>query len=60
MEKRISERIREDLRQMGHEVVDMPGYTMFFGGLNGVLVNPKTGKLHGGADPRRPCSAVGY
>jgi len=60
MEKRIPERIREDLRQRGHKVIDMPGYTMFFGGLNGVLVNPETGKLHGGADPRRPCSAVGY
>jgi gamma-glutamyltranspeptidase/glutathione hydrolase len=60
MENRIPEKIREALRSMGHEVVDMPDYSMFFGGLNGVLVNPETGKLHGGADPRRPCAAVGY
>lgn len=60
MESRIPEKIQGALRQMGHEVVDMLKYTMFFGGLNGVQVNPKTGELHGGADPRRPCSAVGY
>lgn len=59
MESRIPEKIREALRRMGHEVVDMSEYTMFFGGLNGVMVNPKTGKLHGGADPRRPCAAIG-
>jgi gamma-glutamyltranspeptidase/glutathione hydrolase len=60
MERRIPEKIRETLRGMGHDVVDMSEYTMFFGGLNAVLVNPETGRLHGGADPRRPCAAVGY
>lgn len=60
MEGRIPEAMRKTLRGMGHEVVDMPGTTMFFGGLNAVLVDQKTGKLHGGADPRRPCASVGY
>ena len=60
MESRIPADIRKALRDMGHDVVDMPEYTMFFGGLNGVLVDHETGMLHGGADPRRPCAAVGY
>jgi len=60
MEGRIPEATRKALRGMGHDVVDMPGTTMFFGGLNAILVDQKSGKLHGGADPRRPCASVGY
>ena len=60
MESRISEETRNTLRGMGHDVIDMSEVTMFFGGLNAVKVDQKTGKLHGGADIRRPCSAVGY
>ena len=60
MESRIPQKIRIALKDMGHDVTSMPEYTMFFGGLNGVMINPDTGKLHGGADPRRPCAAVGY
>jgi gamma-glutamyltranspeptidase/glutathione hydrolase len=60
MESRISEEIRNALRGMGHDVIDMAEATMFFGGLNAVKVNQQTGHLHGGADIRRPCSAVGY
>jgi gamma-glutamyltranspeptidase/glutathione hydrolase len=60
MESRVPKKIRETLKSIGHDVIDREDYTMFFGGLNGVLVNPETGRLHGGADPRRPCAAVGY
>jgi gamma-glutamyltranspeptidase/glutathione hydrolase len=60
MEGRIAEKTRNVLRGKGHEVIDMSEVTMFFGGLNAVMVNNETGKLHGGADIRRPCSAEGY
>ena len=60
MESKIPNEIRKTLSGMGHEVVDMPDITMFFGGLNAVMVNQETGRLHGGADIRRPCAAVGY
>jgi gamma-glutamyltranspeptidase/glutathione hydrolase len=60
METRISEETRNALRRMGHKVIEMAETTMYFGGLNAVKVNQETGKLHGGADIRRPCSAVGY
>jgi len=59
MESRINKEKREILRNMGHDVTLKPEYDMFFGGLNGVLVD-KDNLLHGGADPRRPCAAVGY
>ena len=60
MESRISKEIRNTLREMGHNVVDMAEATMFFGGLNAVKIDPETGRIHGGADIRRPCAAVGY
>jgi gamma-glutamyltranspeptidase/glutathione hydrolase len=60
MESRIPKKTRRALKRIGHDVVDMAEATMFFGGLNAVMANHETGKLHGGADIRRPCSAVGY
>jgi gamma-glutamyltranspeptidase/glutathione hydrolase len=59
-ENRIPKKIRDQLRKMGHEVVDMPGVDMYFGGLNAVMIDRESGRLHGGADIRRPCCAVGY
>jgi gamma-glutamyltranspeptidase/glutathione hydrolase len=60
MESRISKETRDTLRSMGHKVIDMAEVTMFFGGLNAVMIDPETGRIHGGADIRRPCAAVGY
>ena len=59
MESRIPKSTRKSLSRMGHKVIEMEKATMFFGGLNAVKVS-QTGKLHGGADIRRPCAAVGY
>jgi gamma-glutamyltranspeptidase/glutathione hydrolase len=60
MESKIPEEIRNVLGTMGHDIVDMSEITLFFGGLNAVMVDQETGMLHGGADIRRPCSAIGY
>lgn len=60
MESRIPEEIRNVLGTMGHDIVDMSEITLFFGGLNAVMVDQETGMLHGGAGIRRPCSAIGY
>ena len=60
METRIPPEIRTRLAAMGHDVVEMAPSTMFFGGLNAVMIHPDTGRLHGAADIRRPCCAVGY
>lgn len=60
VESRISKKIRDQLRNMGHEVIDMPEAAMYFGGLNAVMIDQESGQLHGGADIRRPCCAVGY
>ena len=59
IESRVPAEVRERLAGMGHEVVSTPDYFMFFGGAQGILLDIK-GTLHGGADPRRMCTAMGY
>ena len=59
IESRVLGEVRERLAGMGHEVVSTPDYFMFFGGAQGILLDIK-GTLHGGADPRRMCTAMGY
>jgi gamma-glutamyltranspeptidase / glutathione hydrolase len=35
-------------------------YDLFFGGAQGILRDPKTGRFNGGADPRRDGAVLGY
>lgn len=60
MEGRISKKIQEELNKIGHDVIVKKDYDLYFGGAQGVVINPKTGELHGGADPRRDGKAIGY
>ena len=41
------------LRARGHAVEIGPPWTMTVGGMQGVAIDPATGALTGGADPRR-------
>ena len=62
MESRIGERVREELRGMGFQSETpnylqlRPGFDVYFGGVNAVLVG-KNGVCTGAADPRRQGSA---
>jgi gamma-glutamyltranspeptidase/glutathione hydrolase len=57
VEDRIATSVVERLRAMGHEVriVKSEG-----GAVNGIVRDPKTGALAGGADPRGQSYAIGY
>jgi len=59
IEGRIPEKTQKALESMGYNIIKMPDYSMFFGGANGIFINRKENKVHGGADPRRVCTAVG-
>jgi gamma-glutamyltranspeptidase/glutathione hydrolase len=60
MEGRISPGVVEILEALGHEVKMYPDFDKYFGGAQGILIDPKKGLLFGGADSRRDGVAVGY
>jgi gamma-glutamyltranspeptidase/glutathione hydrolase len=55
LEPGIAAATGDDLERRGHRLVDGLG----FGGFQGVLVDPDTGVLMGGSDPRKDGLAIG-
>jgi gamma-glutamyltranspeptidase / glutathione hydrolase len=53
----IPEAVVEELVRRGHKVVRHPRNS---GGYQAIMIDPKTGMLHGGSDPRKDGCAVGY
>jgi gamma-glutamyltranspeptidase/glutathione hydrolase len=56
VESAVSEAARAGLRSRGHLVTAGGG----FGGYQGILIDPRTGVLLGGSDPRKDGVAIGY
>jgi gamma-glutamyltranspeptidase/glutathione hydrolase len=48
------------LRGRGHEVNVLADWTSAVGGGHGVAIDPESGLLTGGADPRRDGAAIGW
>ncbi len=57
VESAIAGAVREGLIRRGHKVVEAIGA---FGGFQGILIDPRTGVLMGGSDPRKDGLAIGY
>jgi gamma-glutamyltranspeptidase/glutathione hydrolase len=53
LESRIEPEVHAELRTRGHKVTTGPAWTWKVGGMQGVAIDPKTGVLTGGCDPRR-------
>jgi gamma-glutamyltranspeptidase/glutathione hydrolase len=49
--------VRYALADRNHRVIDSPGS---FGGFQGILIDPRTGVLMGGSDPRKDGLAIGH
>ncbi len=60
IENRIPAATLDDLRSMGHQVMEVDGWSPAVGGGQGILVDPETGAYSGGADPRRDGYAMGW
>ncbi|MDH4021164.1 MAG: gamma-glutamyltransferase [Xanthomonadales bacterium] len=60
IESRIPAEVQNELLQMGHELQVKKEFDLYFGGAQGVVIDQKTGLMHGGADPRRDGKAIGY
>jgi gamma-glutamyltranspeptidase/glutathione hydrolase len=57
LESAISAQAREGLSERGHRLIHGVG---IFGGFQGILIDPKTGVMMGGSDPRKDGLAIGY
>ena len=60
MEARIPVDVQNELLQMGHELDIKKDFDLYFGGAQGIVIDQKSGVMHGGADPRRDGKAIGY
>jgi gamma-glutamyltranspeptidase/glutathione hydrolase len=58
LESAIGPAVREALGRRGHTI--LPGGGSGFGGFQGILIDPRTGVLMGGSDPRKDGLAIGY
>ena len=60
MESRIPKEVQEALIAKGHKLSVRGAMDLYFGGAQGVMIDPVSGKLYGAGDPRRDGVAVGY
>ncbi len=57
LESAIGADARAGLESRGHKVIASPGV---YGGFQGILIDPKSGVLMGGSDPRKDGLAIGW
>ena len=60
LEGRIEKSAGKELSRLGHKVYWWDDYTWLAGAPCTIVVDHKTGVLHGAADPRRPAYALGW
>ncbi len=60
IEGRVPEAVRADLARLGHDVRPIGDWSPVVGGGHGIMVDPDSGALLGGADPRRDGFALGW
>ena len=60
LESRIPSATGDELAKLGHDVKWWPDIEWRAGAVCAIRVNPDTGMLEGGADPRRPAYALGW
>jgi gamma-glutamyltranspeptidase/glutathione hydrolase len=60
VEKRLPSMTKSDLEKMGYSLKVYEDFDLFFGGAQAIVIDPVTGELRGGADPRRDGAVYGY
>jgi len=60
LESEIGQDIIDEIEKMGHSIMVRGSLDIFFGGVQMILVDQKSGKYFGSADLRRGGSALGY
>jgi gamma-glutamyltranspeptidase/glutathione hydrolase len=59
LEGRFAPAVADDLARRGHEVRRLAGWTDAMGHAQAIVIDPDTGTLWGGADPRGDGAAIG-
>jgi gamma-glutamyltranspeptidase / glutathione hydrolase len=60
VESRVLQSVRDGLAVRGHKVVDWPEFVWRAGAVCVLRADRASGVISAGADPRRPCYAVGW
>jgi len=60
MEARIPKAVRDELQERGHKIRLIDDWSHLVGGGQGIMIDPDSGALLGGADPRRDGYAIGW
>ncbi len=60
IESRVDPKVIKSLTSLGHNIKVSSAFTSSVGGMQGILVDQKTGWIFGGGDPRRGGYAVGF
>jgi len=60
IEPRLPEATVAALTKMGYALRKLGPFDLFFGGAQGIIIDPKTGMHIGGADPRRDGAVLGH
>jgi gamma-glutamyltranspeptidase/glutathione hydrolase len=60
MESRVPEATRAALTARGYQIDTLGPWSMRVGGVQGILIDPQSGWIGGGADPRRNGYAIGW
>lgn len=60
IEARVPKAVRDELILRGHNIRLIDDYSYLVGGGQGIMVDPDSGALMGGADPRRDGYALGW
>jgi gamma-glutamyltranspeptidase/glutathione hydrolase len=60
IEDRVPAAVIAALRERGHDISTVGGWTATFGGVQVILIDPASGVRRTGADPRREAYAIAY
>ena len=60
IEGRVPQEVRADLTRRGHDLRVLPDWSPAVGGGQGFMIDPESGALMGGADPRRDGYAIAF
>ncbi|HLT19431.1 MAG TPA: gamma-glutamyltransferase, partial [Thermomicrobiales bacterium] len=60
IESRVPQEVRDELERRGHDIRVLDAWSPVVGGGQGIMIDPESGALGGGADPRRDGYAIGW